>query len=172
MIWGDIDGMAKLARIIPYVFIVLGFLVAMSGQYVQSLVTDHVDTLRQRAEVQMKHTSPSLTADVTLVDSSNVKIVVAAQNYIPVRANWLFVTKDNQVVSGIMTEKIELHPTAASSKWNHTQSLQLDRVKDGFIELRLDYVSVYSAEVGNPSNLTGRIVRAYQLANGSLRPVP
>lgn len=172
MLWNDVEFMGKVARVVPYAFIVVGFLFAMSGQYVQSLITDHVESLKEQVEVQRKHTAPALLSDVALVGGNKVKIIISAENDIPVLAKWLFVTKNNQVISGIMMESVRLHPTKASAKWNHTQELQLDRIKDGYVEFRLDYESVYSPELGGPPNLSGKIVRAYQLANDSLRAIP
>ncbi len=40
MIWENVESLSKLARIVPYLFIVLGFLVALGGQYVQSFIND------------------------------------------------------------------------------------------------------------------------------------
>ena len=83
--WNDTDFLAKLAKAVPYVFIALGFLVAMSGQFVRTRIDSRVAELNESAEAQRKNTPPLI--DVRLGNSSSNTgeslLEIQAQNEIP-----------------------------------------------------------------------------------------
>ena len=56
--WNDTDCLAKLAKAVPYAFIALGFLVAMSGQFVRTRIDSRVAELNKSAEAQPKEHAP------------------------------------------------------------------------------------------------------------------
>ncbi len=52
--WNDVEQLTKFVKFIPYVFISLGFVVALSGQFVKAKVEERVVFLKQDAEIALK----------------------------------------------------------------------------------------------------------------------
>ena len=107
--WNNADCLAKLTKYVPYLFIFLGFLVAVFGQFVKTKIDNRVAGLRESKEAERKSTSPAM--DVLLGRSSStgeILLEIDAQNGIPFKADWLVATKRNVVVSGILMTKQEI----------------------------------------------------------------
>ncbi len=65
--WNDTECLAKLSKVAPYLFILLGFLVAAGGQFAKARIDSRAEDLNKRAEAQRKATSP--VVDVRLGNS-------------------------------------------------------------------------------------------------------
>ena len=160
-----------MARIVPYVFIVLGFIIAVSGQFVQGKISDRVTHLKLKAEDVMKHTPPKVKADILAAEDRSLVIVIESENLIPFSSRWLIVTENDHVISGVMLGNVEFHPTKENRKWQYKQQVNKAEIVNDFIELRLDYVSLYSAELNHPPALKGKVVRKFKLIDGIPRPI-
>lgn len=171
MIWNNVEIVAKLAYWAPYVFIVLGFLVALSGQVARSWLDNRVKTLREAAEWKRRNTPPQLDARLAISDKGNIFTVIDAHNLIPFRARWLIVTENDRIVTGFMTQDVEFHPTRETKRWKHKANINLGHVSNDFLELRFGSTSLYAAELGYPEHLRGEIRHKYRLVNGAPEPL-
>jgi hypothetical protein len=169
-IWNDIESLAKLARWVPYAFIVLGFALAIGGQYARTVLNDRIDTLKAEAELARKNTPPQVAAWMESDGRGQIQTKIRVENDVPMNAKCWVVTRNDEIISGIMLHPVELHPTPETRLWRHPQSIQEVKIKNGYLELRLEYSSVFSAELGNPTGLKGSIVQAYMYENSQLRP--
>ena len=169
--WNDTDCLAKLAKSAPYAFIALGFLVALGGQFVKTRIDSRVAVLNHRTETRRKNTPPLI--DVRLGNSSRTGetlLEIKAKNEIPFTARWSVVTTRNEVVSGIMLEDFEAHPAKEKSRLLVKVSINADKVRENYIELRFSFTSLYSAELNNPPNLKGEIDKKYRYFSGRISP--
>lgn len=94
--WNDVEQLTKLVKFIPYVFISLGFIVALSGQFVKAKVEERIFFLKQDAEIALKKTAPDL--DVTLgkhVPTGELVLQITAKNDIPFTSSWYIKTINN-----------------------------------------------------------------------------
>ena len=97
-------------------------------------------------------------------------VAIKAQNDIPFRANWKVVTTKNLVVSGIMLQDAELHPSQSKDIWYYRVDIQKESVKEDFLELRFNWESIYWADLGQPNELKGYVTHSYKLVDR--KPVP
>src|SRR3989442_1499204 len=87
--WDDVDALRRLSRLAPYLFIVLGFVIALAGQFVRSRLDSRVKDLQDQAEARRRRTPPQLDAFLaTSTKSGDLLVVIDAKNLIPFRANW------------------------------------------------------------------------------------
>jgi len=167
MIWNNIETLERIARFIPYIFIILGFFVAFSGQFFQSKIEHRITHLNSQAEEIRKQTCPLLDTHLAISDKGNYLVVIESLNLIPFKARWLIATEENKVVSGVMLGEQEIYPTQKNKKWQFKTDIDKNTVRNDYVELRLNYISVYAAELNYPSNLKGRIVKKYKLIEGA-----
>ena len=124
-----------------------------------------------RAEAIRRRTPPLFDAFLARSEEGNYFVVIDSKNLIPFSAQWRLVTKRGRRVSGTMSESVEIHPTAERRRFQHQESLNLYKIVDGYVELRFDYESAFSPELGYPPELSGKLVRRYQLIHGAVFPV-
>jgi hypothetical protein len=169
--WNEIGTLERLARWAPYAFIALGFFVAVLGQFARSTLESRIAILKHETEAALKRTPPDYDAYLATSERTGALLVVIdAKNEIPIRARWRIVTDDNQIVSGIMLEDHEIHPTQDQKRFSSKADIDETKVVNDFIELRFKFESVYSAEFGNPSDLKGQVVRSYRYKGGRVFP--
>ena len=167
--WNDVTILEKIARFTPYTFIVVGFIVALSGQFVSSSINSRIKTIKAQVEYEFKRTPPQVEVSLAKsATSGNLLVVIDTNNLVPIKTRWTIVTKKNQVVTGIMLECVEIHPTDKSKRFTSKADINEKKVVDEFIELRFQYESVYFAEVGVQDNLKGSINRQYRLYSGEV----
>ena len=159
----------RLSRWVPYLFIFLGCVVAGLGQYAKTKIDSKIVFLRESAETIRKNTPPSMNVRLGRGDESGkILLEIRTKNEIPFKASWLVVTKDNKVVSPILTEMPEFFPTEENRRFLTQVTINDEKVVDNYIELRFRFESLYSAELNHPENLKGKITRKYGYANGVL----
>ena len=90
---------------------------------------------------------------------------ITAKNDIEFNASWLVTTRNNTVVSPIMTSQFHVVPSA-TPVIKTPVTINDDRVIDEYIELRFHYQSIHSAELGNPEHRRGEITLPYRYADG------
>ena len=56
--WSDADFLEKLARFVPYVFIGLGFFIAISGQFMKTKIEARITDLRETERIKFINTRP------------------------------------------------------------------------------------------------------------------
>lgn len=167
--WTDIAALERLARFAPYVFLVLGFIVALFGQLAKSGLESRITTLKAAAVAVFKGTPPKMEAYLAdLERTGDLLVVIDAENLVPFRAHWVIVTDKNEIVSGVMLKDLEIHPSEDSKRFSAKADIKQEKVVNEYIELRFRYESMYSAELGNPSELRGEIVRRYRFKGGKL----
>ncbi len=168
----DVETLQRLAKFVPYVFIALGFLVAISGQFARTKIDDRVKTLQKQANINRKLTPPELDADIAFAqDTLKHVIVIKSKNHIPFRADWMVTTTKNEVVSGVMLGEEEFLPDASRDKFVYDVKLQEDRIREDYLELRFRWRSAYYIEMGSLENLRGVLTKRYKLVDRVLHPV-
>lgn len=170
-LWHNLEVLEKISKAWPFISITVGACVAMLVQYGGGIVKSRVDVLKVKVELQRKHTSPNIDAQLALSDKGNLLIVIDAHNLIPFKARWVIVTERDVIVSGLMLGDAEFHPMTDKKRWQEKVDIQRDKVVNDFLELRFDYTSVYVAELNYPKELSGEIVRKYKLVDGYPRPI-
>jgi hypothetical protein len=166
-IWNDIAFLEKAAKFVPYIFIVLGFLIAFFGQYVRSTIESRVKDLKTQIELSRKHTPPLIEAFLAFNRTiGQIVVAVKAQNDIPFKARWVVVTKNNKIISGLMMQDAEFYPSESKQSWSHRVDIPENDVVDNFVELRFTWQSVYFAELGQPNYLQGKLIHSYRLVDG------
>ncbi|EHZ7124178.1 hypothetical protein RUX70_004101 [Vibrio vulnificus] len=170
--WNDVEQLTKFVKFIPYVFISLGFVVALSGQFVKAKVEERIVFLKQDAEIALKNTAPDL--DVTLgkyAPTGELVLQITAKNDIPFTSSWHIKTTNNEIVSGIQLEKPVSTPTPEQRIFLFKAVVDVSKIKNNYLELDYFYESKYSAELNQPQNLKGTITRKYFYVNGEVFPV-
>jgi hypothetical protein len=117
-------------------------------------------------------TPPQLEVGLARVSGTgDIAVVIEAKNLIPFRANYRVVTTDNRIVSGILMERPEFFPKEDRRRFLEKVDINRAIVAKGYIELRVDYESLYAAQLGNPPELRGHLVRRYTIDDHGVRPL-
>ena len=168
-IWSDIDALGKLARILPYVFILLGFVVAASGQFFKSIVEARIGELESTALTAHKNTKPIVNAFLGHSARTGKKLLVMdAENDIPFKASWYIATENDVLVSPIMMSQVEIFPTKDNRRFSKEITINSEKVTNEYIELRFSYESVYSSEMNHPPQLHGAVTEKYRFVKGQI----
>lgn len=170
--WNDIETLQRIAKFTPYVFIVLGFVVAISGQFVRTRIDERVRTLKTKAEIDRKLTPPDIDADIALaLDTKKYAILSKSKNLIPFKASWMALNDKKEVLSGIMLGEEDFVPDASRSEFIYKLEVQEDRIHDNYLELQFRWHSAFFAEMGNPEKLKGAFTKQYRLINRVPHPL-
>ncbi|PMN05556.1 hypothetical protein BCT41_07820 [Vibrio splendidus] len=170
--WNEVEGLSKFARWTPYIFISLGFIVAVSGQFIKMKIDQRINVLNEQAEIALKNIPPEL--DVTLAKyekTGELVLQVKASNNIPFISSWYVKTFNNEIVSGIQLEKPESYPTNDERTFLFNVSIAKNKIKNHQIELQYTYESIYSSELNNPSHLSSIIIKKYLYIDGNIYPL-
>ena len=169
--WNDIEALGKIARILPYVLILVGFVVAASGQFFKSIVETRIGELKTAAEFVRKNTKPLIKVFLGHSATSGKKLLVMdTKNSIPFSATWLVVTEKDRIVSPLMTSSQEIFPTKDDQRFSAEITINEEQVKNQFIELRFRYESIYSGELNDPPHLRGEVRQKYRFVDGRILP--
>jgi hypothetical protein len=175
--WSNIEAVRWWATWTPYIFIVVGGLIAGGGRFIGSKFDARVKVLEvaaaKAAELSRRATPPDFDAILAVNPMIEPMLVITTKNLIPFKAKWLFTYENNTVVDGIIPLGwTEIHPQKVPERFTSVE--QQARVAPGeVIELRLDFESAYAAEVRDAPGLSGRLVRRYrQKADGTFEPIP
>ena len=170
-LWNNTTTLDRAAFFTPYVFIVLGALVAGSGIYLKGVIDRRIIALDEAADHRAMNTPPQITVRLGTATSEGEDIVgrtllqVTARNDIEFNATWLVTTRNDTVVSPVMTSQFHVVPSA-TPVFKTPVTINDDRVVDEYIELSFRYESVHSAELGNPKHLRGEITLPFRYAEG------
>jgi hypothetical protein len=146
-------------------------LVAIFGQLVRSALESRIVVLKHEAEAVRKRTPPDLDAYLATSErTGELLVVIDVKNEIPVRAHWVIITDNNQLVSRIITQDVEIYLSQDQTRSTSSAKIDNAKVLSDFVELRFRFESVYSAELGNPPNLKGEVVRSYRFKGGRVFP--
>ena len=171
IVWNDPEYLAKLSRFVPYIFIGLGFIVAVFGQFAKSKIESRIVDLRNAEQIAIKHTRPLVDVSLGKSDrTGKILLVIIAGNQIPFKTSWHVVTENNMVVSGILLEKPEVFPTEEKKRFLQEVIINDDKVVNNYIELRFSFESIYYAELNNPEHLKGNLVKKYRYVEGYIFP--
>jgi hypothetical protein len=148
-----------LANVFTIIAIILAFFSGICG-FLSRLLDHRTRVLGERA----KKLPPELDVSIkTSEESGELLVIIEPKNKVPFEYQWLIVTKDNIVVSGLPLEWGKLYPNNYKGKFIFEPAkFNKDRVAEGYIELRFKYRSPYAAEFADP-NLVGLVTRRYQL---------
>ncbi len=169
--WNDIEALGKIARILPYLLIFIGFIVAASGQHFKSIIDTRIENLEATAQTTHKNTKPLIKPFLAHSATSGKKLfVMDTENTIPFKASWYIVTEKNLLVSPFMTSQIEIFPSEDNKRFSKEITINSEKVLNQYIELRFRYESIYSGELNDPPHLRGEIRKKYRFVNGRILP--
>lgn len=134
---------------------------------------ERVTALERQREKQRRRTPPALDAYLAFgEESQQLLVVVDAKNDIPFKCWWVVVTEKDRIVTGIQTEYVEVYPESNNKKrWTEKANIERDKIVNDYIELRFRYESLYSAELGSPQELQGKIIHKYKLVGDRAVPL-
>lgn len=170
--WTNIDSLQRIAKYTPYIFIVLGFLVAVSGQFARTKIDDRVKALKEKADIDRKLTPPDFDADIALnLDTNKYVVWVRSRNSIPFKASWWASNTKNEIISGVMLGDAEFFPDDSRLEFSYNLNIQEEKIQENYLELDLRWSSLYYSEMGNRDILKGRLVKKYRLIDRVPHPL-
>src|SRR5207248_3191599 len=95
-------------------------------------------------------------------NKGKVTVLVESKNLIPFEYSFVICTENNMVVSGIQTSMAKLYPNQHQNVFRFEEDIQLDRVRNGYLELRFRYESLSYEELHLQGH-AGKITSAYRL---------
>ncbi len=142
---------------------ILAFLAGLLGVF-----SELAGRQKDRLEEAFKKTMPEVDARLARAPDGSFVLVIVPLNGIPFECDPKVVTKSNVMVSPIGLEWMKIVPQEGVTYHHGKIDVDLSKVQDGYIELRLPFRSTFASEFPNLS-LSGRVVRSYQLQlNGEL----
>ena len=150
-LWNNTTTLEKAATFTPYVFIVLGALVAASGIYLKGVIEKRIDTLVEATSQERKNTPPEMRVVLGTATSrgkdhpGRTLLEIRCENEIPFNARWLVVTREDRLVSPFMTAPMKIVPEGTPIFKTPIQ-INAEKVVDDYIELRFTYDSIHSPQ--------------------------
>ena len=171
-LWNNTTDLERVSAFTPYVFIILGALVAASGIFLKGIIDQRIDILTEISDQEAKNTPPQIEVKLGSAVESDGQVIlgrtlleISPTNDVPFNARWYVSTRDNTLVSAIMTSSVEIVP-AATPVYKVPVHINSDRVIDEYIMLWLRYESIHAPELGNPPHLRGEITLPFRYAEG------
>ena len=158
-----ITGLLSLANVVPQVLtiasVVLAFVSGSAGLF--ALIADK---RKDKLEDKFKRTPPKVEATIkTGQEDGKFYVVIEPRNDVPFEEQWMIVTLNNEIISGIPLDWTKIVPNSEHPHFHQQAGMDLSKVRDGYIELRFNYRSVFAAELPN-LDLAGRFVKRYRLS--------
>ena len=169
--WSASSVLERATRVTPYAVVLLGALVSASGIYVKGVFDRRIAVLEDDAAQEMKNTPPEVRVRLVTATSDGqvtrgrTLLEITSKNDIAYNTSWLVTTREDRVVSGLMTDRVKIVP-AATPVFKTPISIQAHRVVDEYIELRFTYESVHSPELGNPPHLRRQVSVPFRYSEG------
>jgi hypothetical protein len=122
---------------------------------------------------RIRRTAPILTAYLAPVRKGKVRVYVKSENLIPFEYRYVIATENNVLVSGLPLSMSRAFPKAGNALFYNEADIQLDRVRNSYLELRYTFSSLSFEELRLPGH-QGTIVQKYKLGTdqASLEPIP
>jgi hypothetical protein len=117
----------------------------------------------EEAAEQIRRTPPNI--DVHLASSAvkeKLTLYINCGNLVPFEFRAIVVTENNIIVTGLPLGMTKVFPKKGRQLFNDVLDLHIDQVRDGFLELQVDYASL-SAEDLRLQGLKGKIVKRYHI---------
>lgn len=164
--WNDLQSIEALGKTATWFSVGLAFLAGIAG-LVRVVASSRAETLT----VEKKKTPPSLEVRLQRSGRDSLLVLIESKNLIPFECQWVIVTHDNRVVSGLQLDWAKIYPTLQNKLFHESEQIDLTKVRDNYIEIRFDYRSIYAAEMNLPA-LSGKLTRSYKLSEDerSLEP--
>jgi hypothetical protein len=132
------------------------------------------DQRRAEAEQErIRRTPPKIVAFLTSTGHGKVNVSVESKNLIPFEYRYVIVTENNEVVAPFPVGMAKVYPTRTQSSFSFPVDLQLERIKNSYIELSLTFQSLSYEELHLEGH-AGEIVSKYRLSadQNSIQPIP
>jgi len=125
---------------------------------------------KERLEEAFKKTPPQVEASLQRNADGSFVVLIRPLNDVPFECDWRVVTKNDVVVSGISLEWAKVVPKQHISVYREHADLDLDKVRDEYVELRFSFRSVFASDYPELT-LSDRIFCPYRLRpSGVLEP--
>jgi hypothetical protein len=127
--------------------------------------------LEEEAE-RVRRTPPKIAVGLTPAGKGKVNITVVSQNLIPFEYRYDICTKDNVIVAGYPTAMSKVYPRADHATVSVPVDIQLDRVKDNYLEFHFAFKSLSYDEL-HLAGHAGQITLKYLISSDgiSLQPI-
>ena len=89
-------------------------------------------------------------------------VLIQPLNDVPFECDWRVVTRNDVVVSGIGLEWTKVVPKPGISIYHGDVDVSLDRLQDGYVELRFSFRSIFASDYPELT-LSDRLFRPYRL---------
>lgn len=184
--WNDLGFVEKTSKRVTWFTVVLAFLSGLAGlaAMIQTLskVTTWLAVIfaflsgitgimvvvankrKEALEDAFKRTPPHIEVAIeTGKEDEKFYVIIKPRNKVPFECQWLIVTQNNQVISGVPLDWVKIFPNDKYPFFQHCENINLNSVLYNYIELRFSYRSIYAPELKN-SNLSGELIRRYKLS--------
>lgn len=140
-----------------------------------SNITGELATQREREEEaeRIRRTPPRIDAYLVPVGKGKVNLQIKSNNLIPFEYRYDIVTEDNLIVAPFPVSMAKIYPDKNHMLFFLTTDLQLERIKNHYLELRFTFQSLSNEELHLPGH-EGAIVRKYRIGDDetSLTQIP
>ncbi len=158
--WSDSQSLEQISKLATWGAAVLGLLAGFAG-FLAVIASNRAEKLKD----ELKRTPPQLEVTLGFFQDGKLHVVIDSHNRVPFEFQWKIVTKNNIIISGIPLDWTKVYPSKAPQRFNQVANFDPHKVVDNYIELRFDYRSIYTDELGLPG-LSGTLTRAYRLDLG------
>lgn len=139
-----------------------------------SNITGELNAQREEQEEKerIRRTAPKLDAYLEVQGKGKVNLEIKSRNLIPFEYRYVVVTEKNLVVAPLPITMSKVYPDKDHDLFFLPISLQLDRIKDHYLELRFTFESLSFDQFHLPGH-EGEIIKKYRIGpNGnSLTPI-
>ena len=122
------------------------------------------DRTKEFLELAFRQSKPDVAVDLAVEPNGKGRILIQPLNEVPFECDWCVVTLHNEIISAIGLEWPRIHPRKDMPVFGYEEHLNLQKVKNGYVELRFTYRSVHAPEFPK-LQLSGKIFRRYKLSS-------
>lgn len=156
---GLLTPIERFSKVATIVSVALAFLSGIVG-----LLAMVATKRKENLEEALKKTHPKLDVAIKTGEATGqLLLIIEPQNKVPFECQWLIVTRNNVLVSGMQLDWIKIIPKDEIPFFHSPAEFDTDKVVDNYLELRFNYRSIYDAELPK-ENLSGKLVKSYNLS--------
>jgi hypothetical protein len=122
-------------------------------------------SVKKQAELEaerIRRTPPKIIVGLKPVTKGKVIVSIVSQNLIPFQYRYMISTKNDLLVAPFPMGMSKAYPREGQASFSFPTDIQVDRVQDGYLELRFTFMSLSYEELHLPGH-AGEIIVKYQL---------
>ncbi len=158
--WNDIVTLSQIGTSAKWIAAILALIAGTSG--VVAIIADHrIDTLK----FILKRTPPKLAIELKAYEHGKFFVHIESLNLVPFELNYMLLNRSGQSLTGIPIEWAKAFPTKESRVFSNEPHLDLSKIPDGHVRLRLNFRSINYEKLRVPE-LAGVIEQEYDINKG------